>query len=128
MLGYARVEQIGRTSKELGIWRDPGTRERIIAKLKEKGSFRNERIRFRTKTGGERHVLWSGEVVVLGGRPVLLSLLQDETSRRLAETSLMARTRAFLLVLSALVVALLVLVVWLLALLRQRQSSGMAIR
>ena len=73
MLGYAREEQIGRTSKELGIWRDPGTRERIIAKLKEKGSFRNERIRFRTKTGGERHVLWSGEVVVLGGRPVLLS-------------------------------------------------------
>lgn len=35
MLGYSREEFIGKTSRELEIWHDPGERERIVRKLVE---------------------------------------------------------------------------------------------
>ncbi len=85
MLGHTREEQLGRTSKEVGIWSDPGERDRVIATLKRQGFFRNEPIHFKTKDGKDRYAHWSGEIIMLDGREVLLSLLSDETERRQAE-------------------------------------------
>ncbi|MDX9979167.1 MAG: PAS domain S-box protein [Lentisphaeria bacterium] len=128
MFGYTREEHIGHTSKELGIWSDPRDRDRIVASLSDMGFFRNEPIHFKTKSGGDRYALWSGEVITLGGRQVLLSLILDETERRQAEMALAARTRTFQIAQAGFAVVLLGLVVWLAALLRQRQTAAAAIQ
>jgi len=88
MLGYSKEEQIGRTSKEVGIWADPEVRDRAIAILSEQGYFKDFAIEFVTKTGQLRSAFWSAEIVSLGGQEVLLSLLIDSTDRKQAEESL----------------------------------------
>ncbi len=88
LFGYSREEGVGRTAGELNVWEDPGDRIRLAGKLREKGSVRNAPARFRRKTGEIRTVLWSGEIVKLGDREVMLSLLQDITEQKEAEERL----------------------------------------
>jgi len=85
MLGYSRDEQIGRTSKEVGIWADPSERDRIVRQIVEKGGFKNEPIEFRTRSGQLITALWSAEAIVLGGQSVMLSMIADITERVRAE-------------------------------------------
>ena len=88
MLGYTGEETIGRTSMELGIWADPGTRERMTARLRADGFFREASVRFRTKTGAILDALWSAEIIRLGEQEVMLSLIYDITDRKQAEEAL----------------------------------------
>lgn len=85
MLGHSREETIGHTSKEIGIWDDPEHRDRMIARLKADGSFRDMQTVMRTKTGDHRHVLWSAETIMLGEQRVMLSLIHDVTAQIHAE-------------------------------------------
>jgi len=128
MLGHSREEQIGRTSKEIGIWSDPGERDRIVAKIKGQGFFKDEPIQFLTKSGEHRFALWSAEVITLEGREVLLSLIQDETERRLAEAELATRTRDFMVALAGFIVVLLALIAWLVVILHQRNIAASALQ
>ena len=88
MLEHTREETIGRTSYEQGIWEDSDTRTLLGKKLKEAGSFRDEPIRFITKSGKIKDALWSAEKVTLGGVEVMLSLIFDCTERKKAEDAL----------------------------------------
>ncbi len=128
MLGHSREEQIGRTSKEVGIWTDPDERDRIVAKLGEKGFFKDEPIQFVTKSGEKKFALWSAEVITLDGRDVLLSLILDETDRRLAEAALAGRTRLFLISLTTFAGVLLILLAWLIVALRHRNEVSNALK
>ena len=128
MLGYSREEQIGRTSKEVGIWYDPDERDRIIAKLQDQGFLKDEPIRFVTKSRENRVALWSAEVITLDDREVLLSLIQDETERKLAEDQLAARTRVFMVALTGFIVVLLALIAWLVLILHQRNIAASALQ
>ncbi|WP_051822167.1 hybrid sensor histidine kinase/response regulator [Desulfonatronum thiodismutans] len=128
MLGYAREELIGKTSKEVGIWADPADRDRIVAKIAEQGYFKDEPIQFMTKAGEPRYALWSAEVVLLDGRRVMLSLILDETERKLAEAALSARTRIFLGVLTVFTVVLLALVLQMAWNIRQREKMTQALQ
>jgi PAS domain S-box-containing protein len=92
MLGYSREENIGRTSKEMGIWAENSMRDNAVAKLKANGSFKGEPVRFVTKSGGVRHVLWSADIITLNGRRVMLSLIYDHTDRIQAEEALRKTT------------------------------------
>jgi PAS domain S-box-containing protein len=127
MLGYSREELIGRTSKEVGIWADPADRDRIIGVLREHGSFKDEPVQFITKSGGIISALWSAEIISQDGRVLLLSLIHDETARKQAEEALALRTHAFLAVLAGGIVVLLAMVVWLIAILRQRDKTMTAL-
>ncbi|MGV7928765.1 MAG: PAS domain S-box protein [Spirochaetota bacterium] len=86
--GHTREETIGHTSVELGLWTTPGAREKIIATLRKDGSIRGLPVRWITKSGMQRDVLWSGEIITLAGRNVLLSLMYDYTERKQAEDAL----------------------------------------
>ena len=88
MLEHTREETIGRTSYEQGIWQDPDIRTRLGQRLRQEGSFRDEPIRFITKSGEIRDALWSAETVNLGGSEVMLSLIYDFTERKKAEDAL----------------------------------------
>ena len=88
MLGHDKEEQVGRTSKEVGIWADPRQRDNAIQILLRDGSFKEFPIEFLTKTGQVRSALWSAEVINLQGREVMLSLILDYTERKRVEEAL----------------------------------------
>ncbi len=85
MLGYSREDLLGRSSKDVGIWVDPGERDRMVQKLRTHGSFKDEPIAFRAKSGKTVLARWSAEAITLGGQDVMLSFLYDETERRRSE-------------------------------------------
>ncbi|MGC9354408.1 MAG: PAS domain-containing protein, partial [Mariniphaga sp.] len=81
MLGYSREEQIGKTSKEVGIWRNPPERDRVIQQVLKNGSFKDEYIEFKTKKGETILALWSAETIMHSGKKLMLSMIQDITER-----------------------------------------------
>jgi PAS domain S-box-containing protein len=85
MLGYGREELIGKSSKDVGIWVDPGERDRLVRRLRIHGPFKDEPVAFKAKSGRTVRALWSAEAITLGGQDVMLSFLYDETERRRAE-------------------------------------------
>jgi PAS domain S-box-containing protein len=88
MLGYPKNELIGKTSKEVGIWADPLQRDRIVQKLLEYGSFREEYIEFKTKSGESILALWSAETIFYSNKKLMLSMIHDITARVKAEEEL----------------------------------------
>ncbi len=88
MLGHTREETIGHTSFELGIWEDPEVRDIQGRQLRDRGAFRDKSVRFVTKSGAVRDVLWSAEIINLRGSEAMLSLIYDFTERKRAVDAL----------------------------------------
>jgi PAS domain S-box-containing protein len=88
MLGHSREETIGHTSFELGIWENPDTRVRLGRLLREQGTFRDEPVRFVSKSGIVRDTLWSAEKINLSGSEAMLSLIYDFSEKKQAEDAL----------------------------------------
>lgn len=88
MLGYSREEQIGKTSKEVGIWYNPSERDRVIQQVFKNGFFKDEYIEFNTKGGEVIFALWSAETILQSGRKLMLSMIHDITARVKAEREL----------------------------------------
>ncbi len=86
--GYTREEVIGHSSTELNIWAIPGTRDKIIQTLKERGRVHNEQTQFRTKSGYVRTGLLSAELINIGNEPCLITLNNDITQQKLSEERL----------------------------------------
>lgn len=86
--GYSREEFEGRTAPELGLWPRLEDREQFIAELRRKGFFRNRAQSIRVKSGEIREFLASGELLPIGGEPVMLSTWLDITERRRTEEAL----------------------------------------
>ena len=88
MMESTREEQIGRTTKDIGVFVNFSDRDRLVYMLRARGSFREEPVDFRTTTGKIGKALLSAETITLGGQRVMLSLVYDETKRRAAEEKL----------------------------------------
>jgi PAS domain S-box-containing protein len=88
MLGYSRDELIGKTSKEVGIWMNPGERDRIVKLLVEDGSFKDQYIEFKTKSDALILALWSAEAIVVSGKKMMLSMISDITKQKEIEFEL----------------------------------------
>jgi PAS domain S-box-containing protein len=86
--GYELHEVLGRTSIELGIWENPQDRDAIIQKIRKEGGIRNEEVRFRTKAGNIRNLLWSAEQFQFGGERCILSVGRDVTEHKRLEEEL----------------------------------------
>ncbi len=84
-LGYRRDEIIGRTSLELGVWVDPGERDRLGRLLREAGEVSGFEVRFRRKDGTERTGLVSAAIITFGDEPHLLSTTRDITEHKREE-------------------------------------------
>ncbi len=87
VFGYTREEAIGRTTVELGIY-EPEAYSKIMEEAREKGSVRNVEATVRNRTGEDRVVLVSREVIEIGGEPYLLAMGLDITDRNRVETAL----------------------------------------
>lgn len=88
LFGYTREEVIGRTSLELQTWAAPEEREHLIRTLQERGSARSIETRHRRKSGESLTALVSAEEIEVSGERCILTLLQDITERKRAETAL----------------------------------------
>ena len=83
--GYRRDEIIGRTAADLEFWPSAESRDEVLKKLRATGSVKNLSNHYKTKSGHLRTGLWSSEIIRLGDRDVLLSILHDITERKIAE-------------------------------------------
>jgi PAS domain S-box-containing protein len=92
--GYTRAEAIGHTSLELNLWAKPEQREQLVRSLREQGAARGE-VQVRRKSGQISDVLMSAELIDVAGENCLLTMAQDITERKQAETAL-AEERALL--------------------------------
>lgn len=92
--GYSIDEAIGRTTVELGIY-DEETLNKIMEEATAKGSVRNAEVAIRTRTGENRVLLVSREVVGIGGKPHLLAMGLDITDRKRTEEALRESEQRF---------------------------------
>ena len=88
MLEYNREELIGRTSEELGILENHEQRRFEVKWLQQNGSIREKPVRFKTKKGGYRDVLWSAEIITIDGNQYMLSLIYNITEHKKTEQEL----------------------------------------
>ena len=86
--GYSVEEVTGRTVKELGFWRIPADRERMVAAIKEHGFIDNLESSFYGKGNRPMTCLISSRAVELGGELRILSTVLDITEQRKAEEAL----------------------------------------
>lgn len=85
LTGYAGDEAVGRTAQELGLWDDPGDRERLLTGLRKTGAVDNLEARIRDKQGEVRIGLLSARRIEFDGEPCYLSMARDITTRRWLE-------------------------------------------
>jgi two-component system cell cycle sensor histidine kinase/response regulator CckA len=86
--GFSRAELCDQTKQEVGIWENPAEREQLRRQLQENGSISNREVRLRSKSGEVRHVLYSAELLELGGERCVLAAGEDITARKQAEEAL----------------------------------------
>jgi PAS domain S-box-containing protein len=86
--GFRRDEIIGKTSLELGLWKDPELRKHLIQIVARDGRVRDMFIEFVSRDGTHRSCLVSVDLMELGGRSCLLAVTRDITDRIAAEEKL----------------------------------------
>lgn len=93
-MGFERDEVIGRTSRELNFWVDPGDREKWVEALRRDSSCRGMEARFRRKNG---EIVWgqaSGSIIEADGVPCILSITREITAAKEADDRLAAAMEA----------------------------------
>ena len=88
VLGYTRDEAVGRTAKELGTWRYPDDRDRVVSRISEHGAIRDAEVEFLTKAGEIVTCLFAGELIEIKGKHHVLSVARDITEKKRAEEAL----------------------------------------
>ena len=86
--GYPSQDAIGRTVKELGLWRNDDDRRRMMRVLGTRGAIRDMEFEFVVKGGGVRTGLFSADLIELDGQRRLLSMTSDITERKQFEEAL----------------------------------------
>ena len=81
LYGYSSEEMIGRSSLELGIWENEADRERLIQPLRDGRPVRNFQMQTRDRRNETKIIIVSAELIELGGKQCLVSMLHDITSR-----------------------------------------------
>jgi len=81
--GYSREEIVGHRATELDMWVDPAKRVEMLRELQGSGKvLSNKEVKFSTKTGETRTMLWSAELLEFGGEKNIIAISQDITQLR----------------------------------------------
>jgi PAS domain S-box-containing protein len=94
-LGYTREEAIGKTSKILDLFIDPGIREKIISEFIKSGGSSETEVEVRSKTGKILTGVFSVDIITLNDEKFLLSQMNDITERKKASIELKASEARF---------------------------------
>ncbi len=81
--GYTREDIIGQKATELNMWVQPEKRVEMLSELQGSGKvLTNKEVKFSTKMGEIRTMLWSAELMEFGGEKNLVAISQDITQLR----------------------------------------------
>jgi PAS domain S-box-containing protein len=92
--GFSLDEVVGRTAQELGFWRDPADRDRMVAAIRKFGFMDNVESQFYGKGGRAMTCLVSSRAVDFGGETRILNIVHDVTEQRKAEDALLKLDQA----------------------------------
>ena len=95
LTGWTRDEVLGRTSRQINIWRNLGDRQRLVLALQLQGTCENLEADFVTKVGKIVSAQMAASVMSLGGVPCILSITRDMTERKAAQEAQRIAARAF---------------------------------
>lgn len=87
-LGYTEAEILGKSSRELNLFRDYAKRQDIIKKLSANESVDNVELEINTKAGGVLQCLFSATPLQIQTHRYLLTSASDITQRKIAENRL----------------------------------------
>ena len=79
--GFERDEVIGKTSQDLGIWAEPDTRDKFVAKLGESGRIENFEASVNMRDGSQSLINMVGAALDIGGEDLLLLISRDITDQ-----------------------------------------------
>lgn len=88
IFGYSRNEVIGKSTRNLALYANPADRARMIEMLKREGRVKELEIEGRRSNGESMTGLISAETMVVGGKPIMVTTVQDITDRKRAEARL----------------------------------------
>ncbi|MBX3605587.1 MAG: PAS domain S-box protein [Piscinibacter sp.] len=77
IFGWSRAEAIGRTSIELGTWNDPADRERLAARVRDRGSAEGLPLVFRRRDGSRVPMLVSAARIAFEGQRLMVLTARD---------------------------------------------------
>ncbi len=86
--GYSADEAVGKTTLEINIWQYPQERQKFVILVTETGFAENLNLNFLCKNGKVLNGLVSARTVVIEGKPHILSVVRDNTSRKKMEDKL----------------------------------------
>lgn len=86
--GFSKAEIVGKTVFDLGLWVDPGERQKFKEVLNRDGSCFNMEVRHRRKDGAVITCLDSGALIRIGDEHCIIGLVMDVTDRKKAEEAL----------------------------------------
>jgi PAS domain S-box-containing protein len=86
--GYTREEVIGKTTLELGLWKNASERDAELEEVRQMGQLRNHEYVFRAKSGREIIGLLAAEKIEIGGEQFALTVIQDITLQKRVERKL----------------------------------------
>jgi PAS domain S-box-containing protein len=86
--GYKPEESIGKTTHELGLWKDDSNRLETVNELDNLGKINKREIQFRKKSGEIITGLFSAKVIPLASSKRLITTLYDITERKKSEKEL----------------------------------------
>ena len=92
MYGYSRMELLGHTVLEIGIWDNPGERIQMLDEVRKHGHVRNRVARFRTRSGELLETIYSADIIELDGEESLLAVSEDVLNRDSLDAYLAAKT------------------------------------
>jgi PAS domain S-box-containing protein len=88
LTGHNRSHVIGKSSLELGLWKNPASRMRLEKILKRDGMAREFETDFVIRSGEVRHCVLSAEVLELDGERCMIATVRDITDKKRADEAL----------------------------------------
>ena len=95
LTGYSREEVLGKTPRQMNLWVDFDSRDRILATLRESGDVRDFEFRFRNKAGQILIGQMSASLLDIRGQRCSLVIVRDITARKEAEDILRSSEERF---------------------------------
>ncbi len=101
IVGYQAAEVLGKDRSTLRIVADDTVRSRLLERLIHFGSYRDEDVQFRLRSGAIRDMRMSAETIDIDGEVCALTRIRDVTAQKEAERALRASDERLSMALAA---------------------------
>lgn len=101
VLGYEAAELIGKNRRTLQLAVDLDARDRLLQRLNHEGSYRDEEMQLRQRSGTLCDVLITAETFDIDGETCVLARIRDITAQKATERALLASDERLRMALTA---------------------------